>query len=63
MTIKKLKKLIDKWIKEKGFDIECDTCGETIKIGIDDVMISCQACKCTYHAASYIIDEIAELQD
>jgi uncharacterized Zn finger protein len=64
MTIKKLKELIDKWIIDKGFNIECDTCGETIKIELDDVMINCKACKCIYHAASYIIDEIVdELQD
>jgi len=63
MTIKKLKELIDKWVEENGFIIECDTCDHPIKIGLDDIMISCEACKCTYHAASYIIDKIAELQD
>ena len=63
MTIKKLKELIDKWVEENGFIIECDTCDHPIKIELDDVMINCKACKCIYHAASYIIDKIAELQD
>ena len=61
MNIKKLKKLIDKWIKEKGFDIQCEACEQTIRIRPHNVMATCKLCGSSYHVAPFILEEVKNL--
>ena len=61
MNIKELKELVDKWVEEKGFEIQCEACGQNIRIKPYDVMVSCSLCESSYHVAPFILEEVKNL--
>ena len=61
MSIKKLKELVDKWLKEKGFVIQCEVCEQDIRIKPHNVMVTCKVCKSKFHVAPFILEEVKNL--
>ena len=61
MNIVELKELVDKWVKEDGFEIKCEACEQNIRIRPCDVMVSCSLCDSSFHVAPFILEEVKTL--